>query len=161
MAGGVVNVSLDCSGSTSCDKNDTAVKVFGGYKLNENLGLELSYSNYGKARATFDFGGTAVDGEFKGSGVGVGVAAFVPVSQNLWGVFRFGALASKVKITASASGASGSDSDSGITAYGGFGLSYKLSSSLSLDAGVEFTNLKYEGEKASTSTGMIGATFSF
>lgn len=36
-----------CDGASGCNNSDTAWKVFGGYRLNENLGAELAYHNLG------------------------------------------------------------------------------------------------------------------
>lgn len=41
-----------CSGSTSCEDGDTAWKVFGGYKISENLSAEASYVNLGDLHKT-------------------------------------------------------------------------------------------------------------
>lgn len=40
---------FDCSGTTSCDDQDTALSIFGGYQINKNFGVELGYVDLGKA----------------------------------------------------------------------------------------------------------------
>lgn len=37
---------------TSCDDKDTSYRLAGGYNFNKNLGVEVSYSDYGKASGT-------------------------------------------------------------------------------------------------------------
>lgn len=43
---------LDCSGFASCDKKDTAWKLFGGYQFNRYLGVEGAYTDLGKVNAS-------------------------------------------------------------------------------------------------------------
>src|SRR4051812_44677191 len=39
VAAGGTNLDLDCAGAPSCDKSDTGFKLFGGYKLTENIAV--------------------------------------------------------------------------------------------------------------------------
>jgi OOP family OmpA-OmpF porin len=55
--------NADCSGLTSCDTKDTALKFFGGYSFNKNWAAELGYADLGKAK----FSGPGGDDELKGS----------------------------------------------------------------------------------------------
>src|SRR5438270_755411 len=36
----------------SCDRTDTAWKLFGGYQINRNIAAELAYTNFGKFKAS-------------------------------------------------------------------------------------------------------------
>jgi len=45
---GQSKADLDCTGTTSCDDNDTAWNIFGGYQFNKHFGAELGYTNLGK-----------------------------------------------------------------------------------------------------------------
>jgi opacity protein-like surface antigen len=38
-----------CSGQTTCDDTDRALRVFGGYQINNILSAEIAYNNLGKA----------------------------------------------------------------------------------------------------------------
>ena len=74
VGGGVgqSRADVDCTGSTVCDKTDTAFKIFGGYMFTKNFGLEGAYYNQGKARleGTDPELGTMV-AEYKGRGFGI------------------------------------------------------------------------------------------
>ena len=52
-----------CSGLTpgvSCDETGTAWKAFGGYMFNRNLGVEVAFTDLGKAEATSPFGNASI-----------------------------------------------------------------------------------------------------
>lgn len=42
----------DCAAFYDCDQKDTAFKVFAGGRMNEILGLEVGYTDFGKIRAS-------------------------------------------------------------------------------------------------------------
>jgi len=45
---GQTSADVDCTGGTSCDDEDTAWRILGGYQFNKNLAAELGYSNGGE-----------------------------------------------------------------------------------------------------------------
>ena len=56
LGGCVTNTKLDlgltqqdpnCGGWSSCDKSDTGLKIYGGYKLTKEWALELAYTDFG------------------------------------------------------------------------------------------------------------------
>ena len=52
-----------CSGLTpgvSCDETGTAWKLFGGYMFNPNLGVEIAFTDLGKAEATSPLGNASI-----------------------------------------------------------------------------------------------------
>jgi len=49
---GIGHASVDCSGTTSCDKNGTSFKVTGGYKLGYGFAAEFGYIDFGKAKTS-------------------------------------------------------------------------------------------------------------
>jgi OOP family OmpA-OmpF porin len=49
---GQSSVDLDCTGASSCDDTDTAMKFIGGYRFNRNLGVEIGYTDLGEATIT-------------------------------------------------------------------------------------------------------------
>jgi opacity protein-like surface antigen len=48
VSGGESRFRTDCSSLFSCDKNDTAWKVYAGSGVNDVLGVELGYVDFGK-----------------------------------------------------------------------------------------------------------------
>lgn len=67
------------TGTSSLDENDSGFKIFGGFKINQFLGIELGYSDLGKAELkgnngdTFSLGGTTY--QFLVDGVSMGAEA--------------------------------------------------------------------------------------
>jgi len=162
---GVANTDVDCSGTISCDKNPTGVKAYGGYKFNNMFAVELGYLSLGKAKASLngaDFGlpGT-VGTSLKTDGVTLGVAAFLPIANQFFGVVRAGAFAAKTKGEVSNSGITQSQSESHTQAYLGLGASYAVNKQLSVDGGVDLTKIKFGGQSASVSFWSIGASYAF
>ena len=54
VSGGQSKFRTDCSTLFDCDKKDTGWKVYGGGSVNDILGFEIGYTDFGKIRA---FGG--------------------------------------------------------------------------------------------------------
>jgi len=48
VSGGQATFRTDCSDLFTCDKKDTAWKVYGGSGVNDILGVELGYTDFGK-----------------------------------------------------------------------------------------------------------------
>lgn len=137
---GSATLNVDCTGAATCDKSDTAVKLIFGYKFNPNLAVELGYFDFGKARAS----GSGVSAEIGNTAVGLGLAYHQEMAPNWNFVARLGAAQMKTKITGAIVGlGSGSDSDNNMTAYGGLGIGYMFSKSVSLGAAWDFSKSKY------------------
>jgi OmpA-OmpF porin, OOP family len=161
VSAGVSRLNADCTGTTSCDKSDTAFKLLGGYKFMPNLAAELGYFSFGKAKASDG----AIDVEIKNTGFGGGVAFHQDVAPNWPFVARLGLAQMKTKISAAAGGGSGSDSDNNIALYGGLGIGYKIAKSVSIDASWDFSKSKYNkngvDESGSLNAISVGLTFGF
>ena len=162
LAAGVARVEVDCEGATVCDRSDTAAKVFGGYKFTPNIALEGTYFNFGKAKFAGPVPGLGtVTGDIKASGLGIGAAFFGQFGSDWSGVARLGIASIKTKVSASASGASGSDDETKAQPYFGLGLGYAVTKSMTVDLAADFTRGEYAGEKANIRAVTLGATFSF
>lgn len=162
LAGGVARADVDCSGTTVCDRNDTAVKVFGGYKFTPNIALEGNYFNFGKVKVAGPVPGFGtVTGDIKTSGFGIGAAFFGQFGSDWSGVARLGVASMKTKVNASVAGFSGSDSETKAQPYAGFGLGYGISKGVTLDLAADFSRGEYSGEKSDIAAFTVGMTFSF
>jgi OOP family OmpA-OmpF porin len=153
VGGGPGKVDVDCAGTTTCDTTSTGWKLFGGLKFDPHWGIEVNYFDFGKAKATV---GTA-SGEVRATGLGVGGALFGQFAPAWTGTARLGIASTKAKL----SGPLGSDSETSTNAYVGLGLSYLISRNLSIDGAVDFSRVKYAGEKADVRLVSIGLTSSF
>ncbi len=88
--GGGANWDARCDFSLSCDKTGATYKLFGGYNLNQNFGVEAAYVSLGKNQATYR---AIVDGQAavthrteKASGWELTGVYRVPFGQQ-WNVF--------------------------------------------------------------------------
>jgi OmpA-OmpF porin, OOP family len=158
---GQSRADVDCTGTLSCDKTDTAFKLYGGYMFMPNFGVEGGYHNLGKFKATFvdNVLGT-VNSEFKGDGFALfGVAAY-PIDQ--FSVFgKLGFASTKIKLSASAAGASASQSDRSTNVAWGLGAGYKFTKELGARAEFERFRAEFQGEKDDINVFSIGLQYSF
>src|SRR5215831_17635449 len=140
VSAGVSNHSVDCSGTTSCDKSGTAYKVLGGFKFTPNIAGEVGYFDFGKS--TLKAGTDSL--EVKVNSWGVGAAFHGDFSPNWTGVARLGLAQVKTKLTATVAGlGSASDSDDNAALYGVLGIGYRVTKNVSIDAAWDFTHGKY------------------
>jgi OmpA-OmpF porin, OOP family len=159
---GVVSVGgsrhdVDCGGFASCDKSDTAFKLLGGYKFMPNFAVEGGYFNFGKSTAS----DPGVSAEVKVDGFGIGGAFHQDLAPDWNFVARLGVASMKAKGTARSGAVSGTTSDRTAQLYGGLGVGYKLSKTLSLDAAIDASRAKLDGDKATVTALSVGLTFGF
>jgi OmpA-OmpF porin, OOP family len=118
---------------SNCDEKDSAWKLFGGYQINPNVAVEVTYFNYGGVAATGQTFGVPfrVTGDATAFGIaGVGI---VPLGRlALFG--KFGFLRSEVDVAASGVGGSGSESDSETGIHFGLGAMLEITKNVSLRA---------------------------
>jgi len=157
VAAGGTNIDLDCEGAPSCDKSDTGFKLFGGYKLTENIAVEAYYADYGKAKLS----GGGVSADVKMSGFGLGVAYLGDFTTDWNGVVRAGVARNKIKVDGSAPGFTSSDSENKTKAYVGAGVGYKLTKEVALTAAIDYTEGEFQGDKAKTTLYTIGVNYNF
>ena len=137
-------------GLTSCDDKDTGMKIFGGFKFNQNLGLEASWVDLGEVSATGP-GGTAT-GEV--DGFGLAVMGMIPLNEK-FGLFgKVGAY--MWDSTVSAPGF-GSVSDDGTDIMFGAGVNWNLTTHFGLRA--EWERFDIDGDDIDFIS--IGAQFNF
>jgi OOP family OmpA-OmpF porin len=159
---GSSRLSVDCSGTSNCDKTDSAYKLLAGYKYSPNFAAEAGLFGFGKARAS---DGT-VSAQIKNEAFGAGVAFHQDLTPDWNFVARVGLASVRTRISGTVSGlGSVSDSDNNVAPYAGLGVGYKLSKTVSLDGAVDFSRSKYNkngvDESGSLSAISIGLTFGF
>ena len=159
VAVGLSELSSDCTGTTTCDKTDVAVKLIGGYKFAPSFAGELSYFRLGKATASVG----SVSGEVKNAAFGAGVAyhADGPESHS---AFRLGAARVTTKVNGTIAGVgSAGDSDTNIALVGGISAGWKWTKKVSIDAAWDATRAKYNkngvNESGTINFFSMGVTF--
>lgn len=149
---GVVN--FDGSQNTSSDDNEFGYKLFGGYRLHENIALELSYIDMGKVDARSSMSGTFYDtldntitGDLLASAK-AGVDAFmldvnlnVPMTSVIALIVKGGIYTADTKLTLRASGdIPGTDNynysrtDSSTGLHYGVGIDFRMTDAIGLRA---------------------------
>lgn len=164
IAGGVTQISADCSGITSCDKSDTGGKVVAGYSFGNGFGLEAGYVSFGKLRAT---DGTLratvgnISTAIKPAALTVGGVFTLPLDGE-WGMnFRLGVGRVKTKFDSTVGTDRVTGSDTKTKFYGGLAVTYALSPSVKLELGLDTTHGELYGNKGSLRLVSLGARFAF
>jgi len=93
---GQSRADIDCTGTLTCDRTDTAWKLYGGYLFHPNFGGQAEVYRQGRAKFSASLGdGTTATGEFKGEGVGLYGLAIA--RDGIWSVFgKAGVLTSRI-----------------------------------------------------------------
>jgi OmpA-OmpF porin, OOP family len=120
--------SIGLGSVTSVDDKDTAFRIYGGYRILENLAVEVAYVDYGafKSNSTIVSGGFGTaTGKWSGYHLSGSAVGILPVGQNLllFGKAGLGYWNLDFDFTASGPGGTltASDSDSGISPLLGIG----------------------------------------
>jgi len=114
---------LQASGATTCDENDTGFKLFGGWRLNENLAIEGSYSDHGEVDASAP--GFRVTAGATALAISVKGAWELANSFSVFGRLGYARWDTDVSITNL-----GSADDNGYDSTYGLGLEYSLTETL-------------------------------
>jgi OOP family OmpA-OmpF porin len=143
----------DCEGDPSCDSSGSGYKLFGGYKINQALAVELGYFNFGKLTDS-----TQIDE--KGTTFGVGVAFSGDLAPNVVGTARIGIGSNKYKLE---DRFGTSITTSTTQPYFGLALGYRLNKQVTLEGGIDFTRFKDDvfGLRANSQLYTVGAQFAF
>lgn len=64
LSAGRTTTDIDCSGALTCDRTDSAWKLFGGYLFHPNFGVEVDYRDHGRANLSRTVGGVTESGRF-------------------------------------------------------------------------------------------------
>ena len=147
----------------SCDKNDFAWKVYGGYQMpGTPWAAEVTYWDLGKFKADgTGFGTTAKDTAW-----GLG-GAYRPDFGSGWGgVARIGAAYATGKVDYSGTGISGEQSKDSWHPYYGLGVNYALTKNIKLEADWDNTRVTtqlptYSSSSAVVNTYSVGASWGF
>jgi OmpA-OmpF porin, OOP family len=139
---GQSSVDVDCTGTTSCDNEDSSWKILVGYQFNRNFALEFGYADLGAASATtppfvFPPFGTIPGANLQIEAttwelVGVGS---VPIAERFSIYGKLGLYRADTETSVSfTDGTSGSQSDSNTGLTFGLGLRYDFTRNLGVRA---------------------------
>lgn len=151
------------------DRSDTSWKVFSGYTINSNFAVELGYARVGKAKssATISDGvnSARISVDAKVDAIFLDLVGTVPFSADFAGHARLGVASTDTKVTGRATdgivSVSDSDSDRGTSLKFGLGLSYKLSTSMSLVGEWERYRVDAFDDKTNVDNYSVGIIYRF
>ena len=161
---GLSTASSACDGVSgpgiSCDENDTALKLYGGYQVNRHFAVEFGYADLGRARASFAGFGNISIGATGVEVLGVGIVPLNP-AWSLYG--KLGLFGWNVDVKDS-TGLSGSPSASGTSLTYGAGIAYHATPNVALRA--EYQLYSDVGDENTTGQGdvsvlALGLTYKF
>ena len=133
-------------GAVSTDKSSTGGKIYGGYSINPNIGVELGYADLGKF--------SSAAGDVKGHGLFLDAVGTVPITQSLSAIGRLGAFNGKLRDTVNGN-------SSGTNLKGGLGLQYDFNKQTGVRAEWERYKFKGVNEKPSADMYSIGLNHKF
>lgn len=111
VGAGVGQASVEAD-DVGFDADDTAFKVFGGYALNDNFAVELTYFDGGQPDETLDAFGIPVTVEAEVSGLNLSAVGRLPINDTFAVFGKVGYASYDVEVTGRSGGFSISD-DSG------------------------------------------------
>jgi OOP family OmpA-OmpF porin len=144
-----VGVGAATADNKTSDSYKTGAKIYGGYEIDQNWGVEAGYTDFGKK----DVG----TGNVKGSGTYVAGKYSVPLGERFSGYGKLGVSYNERKFDNGA-GTRVNNYDTGL--YGGVGVEYKLNQNVALNAEYErYGKDKAFGAKADVYT--VGLKYGF
>lgn len=157
-AAGASRADIDCGGTLSCDKNDTAYKIVGGYGFGSGFAAELGYISFGKAKAS----AAGARAEVETTGVMLGLAYQAQFNNQWGGNVRLGAARMKADVTGAVSGfGSAADSDTKTVPYLGLGVNYAFTRNVRAELSADFSRSEYRGQKNDVQALMVGVRYDF
>jgi OmpA-OmpF porin, OOP family len=150
---GITQQGADCAGWSNCDKSDTGLKIYGGYKLTKEWALEAAYTDFGSVSLRSG----PFTGSYSATALSAGGAFFLPLAPKLTGIGRFG-LAS---VDGDYSAPAGGGSESGIEPYFGLGVAYGLTPKLSVTGSFDYMNADYPRGSGGATLFAVGLSYAF
>jgi len=128
-----------CEGVTvSCDDTDTGWKIFGGYQINRNFGVELGYADFGENTASGVISGVAVNATAEMTAWDLVGVASIPFGGRFAAYGKLGFYRGDVEVRATASvpgfSATAQADDQNTDVTFGFGLKLDISRNLAVRA---------------------------
>ncbi|QIZ77960.1 OmpA family protein [Ferrimonas lipolytica] len=119
-------------GSTDCDDTDFAFDLFGGYRFNQNFGLELGYVDLGES----DWNDDINRRQSNANGVRLGLIGTLPVNEQFAVNAELGGFYYDAEIETTTIDAD----DSGVQPYVGVGLNYLIDKNL--EVGIRYRHFR-------------------
>ena len=153
---GTGKVSLNCPANTGCSRVDSASVVRAGHRFDSSWAFEVTYSHID---ADWGFLGANYSAAF--TGFGVGAAYWLPLSDSVSVVGRFGGASNELKLQP-AVGLTGKNpgtiSTNSVKPYAGVGLSWQFARHWSANFGLDVTRADLRESPSSAKQGVTVRT---
>ena len=158
-AGGATRINADCTGTISCDNNDTGWKAYAGYNINPMFGVEVIGYDMGKPSAVVPiFGLGPVNASLNTTGFALAGVINVPLGPTVDLMGRLGIASNKLKASIATGG---SDSETSTDALWGIGMGFRVTPNVSLRAEIDGTSATYFGERFDSTLFSLGVSVRF
>lgn len=138
---------IDCTGTTSCDRSDTAYKFFIGYDFTQIWGMEASYFTMGDVTASAG----NIKGSFNAKGLDFSGVVKTPRLKGFAGFAKLGLSYVRGESGGTVDNISGSASKSSAQPVFGLGVTYLIGENTSIRAEYERRRAKVADIKNATS----------
>lgn len=160
---GASRVSIDCTGTASCDRTGSTSRLVIGKRLNPWFSVEGSYVDVRGIKVSVNQPPVGmISGSFKSSGLELAGLVHTPEARGLSGYAKLGLASMKTTGTASAP-ALGSAvlSERSTRPVIGVGVNYRLNTRVGLTAGYDWRRASLDGDTERVHGLTVGARYSF
>jgi OmpA-OmpF porin, OOP family len=133
----------------------TGVKLYGGYALTENFGIEAGYAHLGKVSDSDTDGFNTASLSYRARALYIAGTATLPLTQEFSVFAKAGVTANNGKVTARFNGVSDSMSRSNTTAMFGIGAEYSFAKNMSVVAEYENFGKVIDENEGNTKAQMV------
>jgi OOP family OmpA-OmpF porin len=145
--------------TTSRDEKGSGWKLYGGFELSPNWGVELGYANLGKMRNVYNVFGTNVAVTAKSYSMYVAGTGTVPLGDQFSLFGKLGLAANHTSVTGTAGGFSASDSGNKSGIMFGAGAAFNVTKNVALT--LEYDHFGKVAEDAKAQMWSLGARYKF
>lgn len=163
VAAGLSRGDIDCAGTRECDRSSSFARLTVGHEFAPGLAAELFVGQWGRLTAAADMPGLGtVRAEVRVRGVGLGLAATLPLASDWTLDARLGLASNQAQVKGSvAGGAASTRSERHTAPYAGVGIRWRLDDMLWLGLHVDSTRIQAEGEKATLTLAGVSLRMAF
>lgn len=151
---------LSCDGRVACQRDDTSVKAYLGYRLTQALSAELSYTDHGTSTLRTSINGAVVHTRIDHSSVGLAAVVRHPLAADWTAVGRLGISQIRTRFDNSYAGMDlGSETTHSTRPFFGLGLEYALAKGWSTVLSADLSHAKAGASEGRLRTVNVGLQY--